>query len=131
MEITKRFATASRALQKLHEAVRKENLSEMERDGLIQRFEFCFEILWKCGKDYLKDVEGLDAASPKTVIRLLREVKLFTDEETVLALKMVDDRNLTTHTYDEELAVELSKRILGYEVLMQAWYRRMTEAKRF
>lgn len=126
MEITKRFATASRALQKLHEAVTKENLSEMERDGLIQRFEFCFEILWKCGKDYLKDVEGLEAASPKTVIRLLREVKLFTDEETVLALKMVDDRNLTAHTYDENLAIELTGRIFGYERFMQEWYRRMT-----
>lgn len=127
MEITKRFATASRALGKLHEAVMKENLSEMERDGLIQRFEFCFEIMWKCGKDYLKDVEGLDVASPKAVIRSLREVKMFTDEEAVLALKMVDDRNLTAHTYDENLAVELSKRISAYERFMQLWYQRMKE----
>lgn len=126
MEMTKRFATAARALQKLQEAVTKENLSEMERDGMIQRFEFCFEILWKCGKDYLKDVEGLEAASPKTVIRLLREVKMFTDEETVLALKMADDRNLTAHTYDENLAIELSARIRRYEQFMQDWYRRMT-----
>ena len=126
MEMTKRFATAARALQKLQEAVTKENLSEMERDGMIQRFEFCFEILWKCGKDYLKDVEGLEAASPKTVIRLLREIKMFTDEETVLALKMADDRNLTAHTYDENLAIELSARIRRYEQFMQDWYRRMT-----
>ena len=126
MEMTKRFATAARALQKLQEAVTKENLSEMERDGMIQRFEFCFEILWKCGKDYLKDVEGLEAASPKTVIRLLREVKMFTDEETVLALKMADDRNLTAHTCDENLAIELSARIRRYEQFMQDWYRRMT-----
>ena len=126
MEMTKRFTTAAQALQKLQEAVTKENLSEMERDGMIQRFEFCFEILWKCGKDYLKDVEGLEAASPKTVIRLLREVKMFTDEETVLALKMADDRNLTAHTYDENLAIELSARIRRYEQFMQDWYRRMT-----
>ena len=126
MEMTKRFTTAAQALQKLQEAVTKENLSEMERDGMIQRFEFCFEILWKCGKDYLKDVEGLEAASPKTVIRLLREIKMFTDEETVLALKMADDRNLTAHTYDENLAIELSARIRRYEQFMQEWYRRMT-----
>ena len=126
MEMTKRFTTAAQALQKLQEAVTKENLSEMERDGMIQRFEFCFEILWKCGKDYLKDVEGLEAASPKTVIRLLREIKMFTDEETVLALKMADDRNLTAHTYDENLAIELSARIRRYEQFMQEWSRRMT-----
>ena len=35
----------------------------MERDGFIQRFEFCFEIMWKCGKDYLQDVEGLDVVN--------------------------------------------------------------------
>ncbi len=127
MEITKRFATASRALVRLHEAVVKDDLSEMERDGLIQRFEFCFEIMWKCGKDYLRDAEGLDVASPKSVIRALREVKVFTDEETVLALEMVDSRNLTAHTYDEELAIKLAEQIPAYEQFMQMWYRRMTE----
>jgi len=57
MEMTERFVTAAHALSKLHEAVVKETLSEIERDGLIQRFEFCFEIMWKCGKDYLLEVE--------------------------------------------------------------------------
>jgi nucleotidyltransferase substrate binding protein (TIGR01987 family) len=127
MEMTKRFATASRALAKLHEAACKEELSEMERDGFIQRFEFCFEIMWKCGKDYLQDVEGLDVASPKSVIRALREVKLFTDEETAFALQMVNDRNLTAHTYDEELAVSLAERIPAYEEFMQKWFHRMTD----
>lgn len=127
MEITKRFATASRVLAKLHEAVTKEQLSEMERDGLIQRFAFCFEIMWKCGKNYLRDAEGLDVASPKAVIRALRDVKVFSDEETVLALKMVDARNLTAHTYDEELAIKLAEQIPEYEQFMQLWYQRMTE----
>ena len=92
MELTdsKRFQGAARALARLHEVVSKDNLSEIERDGLIQRFEFCFEIMWKCGKDYLYDREGLDAASPKKVIRSLREVGIFSDEETEQALKMVD-----------------------------------------
>lgn len=89
-------------MSKLHEAVVKETLSEIERDGLIQRFEFCFEIMWKCGKEYLREVEGLDAASPKAVIRMLRDVQIFSDEDTVFALEMVDARNLTAHTYDEK-----------------------------
>ena len=127
MEITKRFATASRVLAKLHEAVTKEQLSEMERDGLIQRFEFCFEIMWECGKVYLRDAEGLDVASPKAAIRALRDVKVFSDEETVLALKMVDARNLTAYTYDEELAIKLAGQIPEYEQFMQLWYQRMTE----
>ena len=46
MEMTKRMETAGRALEKLHEGVANGALTEMERDGLIQRFEFCFEIMW-------------------------------------------------------------------------------------
>ena len=127
MEMTERFKTAANALSKLHEAVIKETLSEIERDGLIQRFEFCFEIMWKCGKDYLRKVEGLDAASPKAVMRMLRDVRIFSDEDTVLALEMVDARNLTAHTYDEEMAKKLVAQIPAYEEFMQAWYKKMTE----
>ena len=123
----KRFQGAEKALGRLHEGTVKESLTEMERDGLIQRFEFAFEIMWKCGKDYLLDREGLEAASPKKVIRTLREVGLFSDEETETALKMADDRNLTAHTYDEEMAVALAERIIVYERLLAEWFRRMKE----
>ena len=123
----KRFRGAEQALERLHEGTVKERLTEMERDGLIQRFEFAFEIMWKCGKDYLLDREGLEAASPKKVIRTLREVGLFSDEEAEAALKMADDRNLTAHTYDEKLAVELAERIMDYEKLLAEWFRRMKE----
>lgn len=127
MEMRERFVTAARALSKLHEGVVKETLSEIERDGLVQRFEFCFEIMWKCGKDYLREVEGLEAASPKAVMRMLRDVQIFSDEETVFALEMVDARNLTAHTYDEEMAANLAAQIPAYEKFMQIWYKRMTE----
>jgi nucleotidyltransferase substrate binding protein (TIGR01987 family) len=121
----KRFQGAEKALTKLHEGVTKESLTEMERDGLIQRFEFAFEIMWMCGKDYLLDREGLEAASPKKVIRTLRQVGLFSDEEAELALKMADDRNLTVHTYDEKMAIALSERIIAYEKLLADWLDRM------
>ena len=123
----KRFNGAEKALGKLHEGVIKDSLTEMERDGLIQRFEFAFEIMWKCGKDYLLDREGLEAASPKKVIRLLREVGLFSDEEAEQALQMADDRNLTAHTYDEKMAVDLAKRIVEHEKLLSEWLGRMKE----
>ena len=123
----KRFQGAEKALKRLHEGTVKESLTEMERDGLIQRFEFAFEIMWKCGKDYLLDREGLEAASPKKVIRTLREVGLFSDEETETALKMADDRNLTAHTYDEKMAVALAERIVGYEKLLTEWFGRLKE----
>ena len=121
-----RLTQAGRALNKLREAVAHENPSEMERDALIKRFEFCVELLWKCGKDCLLIKEGRDAASPKRVIRELREVEVFDDAETALLLKMIDDRNLAAHTYSESMIEELAKRIKqDYEPLMMAWYLRM------
>lgn len=122
-----RFEMAERALNRLHEVTEKIFLTDIERDGMIQRFEFCFEILWKCGKDYLLNVEGLDAASPKKVIRLFREIGMFTDEETEKFLEMADDRNLTSHTYDEELAEKMLSNIREYEPLMFEWFNRMIE----
>lgn len=125
MEMTKRMEAAGRALERLREVTEKEALSDVERDALIQRFEFCFEILWKCGKDYLLAEEGLDAASPKKVIRFLREAGVLDDEETERALAMADDRNMTAHTYDEPLAKEMVARIRAHAPLMCAWYQRM------
>ena len=127
MDLTERMNAAARALERLRAITEKETLSDVERDALIQRFEFCFEILWKCGKDYLFAQEGLDAASPKKVIRLLREVGVLDAEETEQALLMADDRNMTARTYDEALAKEMASRIYGHEPLLRAWHQRMAK----
>ncbi|WP_278675201.1 HI0074 family nucleotidyltransferase substrate-binding subunit [Acidaminococcus fermentans] len=113
--------TAQRALAKLHELAVKSDLSDVERDALIQRFEFSFELLWKCAKEYLYVVEGIDAASPKKVIRCCRELGMLDDRQTLEALQMVDDRNLTTHTYDETFAKAVVERIRSYDPLLQFW----------
>ena len=122
-----RLETADRALERLHEVTSKQNISDIERDGMIQRFEFCFELMWKCGKDYLREVEGLDAASPKKVIRLFRETGYFTDSETENFLLMADDRNLTAHTYDADLAKKMESNIREYEILLRKWFEFMSQ----
>lgn len=123
--LKERLETAKKALNKLRELVIKDEINEIERDALIQRFEFTFEIMWKCGKDYLRVVEGLDIASPKGVIRHCREIGLFDEEQTEQALRMADDRNLTTHTYDEAFALEMAGRVVKYEGLLWYWYEKM------
>lgn len=120
-KIQERIKTAQRALAKLHELAVKSDLSDVERDALIQRFEFSFELLWKCAKEYLYVVEGIDAASPKKVIRCCRELGMLDDRQTLEALQMVDDRNLTTHTYDETFAKAVVERIRSYDPLLQFW----------
>ena len=120
-----KLAVAAKANLRLLEAVRLPDPSELERDAIIQRFEFTFEALWKAAQYYLFVVEGLDIASPKGVIRACREVGIFNEEESMLALKMADDRNLTVHTYNEVLAVAIYQRILKYQGLLVAWQERM------
>ncbi|MBP1969463.1 hypothetical protein J2Z83_001567 [Virgibacillus natechei] len=46
--------------------------------------------------------------SPKGVLRSFRAIGMLSEDETVLGLHMVNERNLTVHTYNEELAVEFS-----------------------
>lgn len=120
-KIQERLELAQKVLNKLHELASKTELSDVERDALIQRFEFSFEILWKCAKEYLYAEEGIDAASPKKVIRCCRELGLLDEDQTTQALQMADDRNLTTHTYDELFARAVVKRIRAYDHLLQNW----------
>ena len=107
--ITERYELAVRALAKFHELASRQNLTEIERDALIQRFEFTFELTWKCAK----------------VRRSCREVGVLSDEETEQALKMADDRNLTTHTYDESFIKSLLQRLPVYDTVLHHWLDRL------
>lgn len=95
--------------------------NSIERDASIQRFKFTFEAVWKAAKQWLYDVEGLDVGSPKSVIRTFREIGLFDEETTVLALQMVNDRNLTVHTYNEAFANEIYSKLTLYAPLLKNW----------
>ncbi len=117
---------AGRALTTLKE-ITEEPYSVIVRDAAIQRFEYSYEIFWKLLKEYLKEREGIICASPKSCFREAFKVKLFTDEETVKALEMTDDRNLTSHTYHEEIAMEIYQKIRGYYELMDKVHRLILE----
>ncbi|WP_220353024.1 HI0074 family nucleotidyltransferase substrate-binding subunit, partial [Halobacillus trueperi] len=113
------------ALASFEKLANLKNPNDVERDAAIQRFKFSFEASWKAAKQYLYDIEGLDAGSPKSVIRSCREVHLLEDEEAVLALEMVNDRNLTVHTYNEEVAIKIHKNLSRYNNLLHQWVERM------
>jgi len=108
---------ARRALATLKEVL-DEPFSLIVRDASIQRFEYTFEVTWKLIRQYLKDREGIVCNSPKSCFRETFKVDLVTEEETVKALQMTDDRNMTTHTYREEVADEIYGNLPGYYDLM-------------
>ncbi len=113
-----------RALTTLKE-ITEEPYSIIIRDASIQRFEYSFEIFWKLLKEYLRDREGIICASPKSCFREAFKVELLTEEETIKALEMTDDRNLTAHTYHEEVAMEIYQKIKGYYELMDSVYQKL------
>ena len=125
--LTKKISSAQRALNTLKELVGLENVSIISRDAAIQRFEYTFEAVWKVSKLYLMELEGLDIASPKGVIRACMLVGIFNREETSIALDMVDDRNMTSHTYNEGLSERLYKRLEGYARICDIWLTKIEE----
>jgi len=116
-----RLNLASRTRPRLAELSGRASVSEVERDAAIQRFEFSFEAAWKAAQHYLAEKEGIDAASPKAAIRSSLQVGLLSEADTRLALEMADDRNLTVHTYNEDLAKRIFADLDRYAGLLERW----------
>jgi nucleotidyltransferase substrate binding protein (TIGR01987 family) len=77
--------------------------NELEEVGLIQIFEFTFELAWKVLKDFLES-QGYDDKTPRDVIKRGFQLEYIKDGE--VWLDALDKRNLMTHTYDEVKAKE-------------------------
>jgi len=88
---------------RLAEAVAQKE-SQLIRDATIQRFEFTFEIIWKTLKHYLER-QGYECGGPRpTLKKAFAENLISSPEEADVWFRMLEDRNLTTHAYDEALA---------------------------
>jgi nucleotidyltransferase substrate binding protein (TIGR01987 family) len=122
-----RSETAIKALKTLEEIV-DEPYSTIVRDASIKRFEYSFDIFWKVIKDYLRVKEGIECASPKSCFREAFKVGIISEEETVKVLEMTDDRNLSTHMYDEEAIEEIYQQVRDYWKLMNDIYKRIIES---
>ena len=123
MDIQLKREQTERVLASLQELVpqyleNKENI--ILRDAMIQRFEYSTEAFWKYLKAFLSIEHNLSANSPREVIRMGLNAKLYGEEISKELLQMLDDRNLTSHTYVEELAETIAGRIPAYSKNMQA-----------
>ncbi len=101
-----RFANFDKALDLLREALEAKPLSaysRLEQEGIVQRFEYTFELAWKTLKDLLY-YEGYDEKTPRSVIRRAFETGWLTEEEATTWLDSLEKRNLLSHTYSEQLA---------------------------
>ncbi|MFN9776662.1 MAG: nucleotidyltransferase substrate binding protein [Candidatus Kapaibacterium sp.] len=79
----------------------KSLLSQLEKEGIIHRFEFTLELAWKTLKDYLEE-SGIVMATvtPRDVVKTAHAANIIAKSE--VWLQMIDHRNLLAHTYDVE-----------------------------
>jgi nucleotidyltransferase substrate binding protein (TIGR01987 family) len=121
--VTPKLASLRNAVGRLREALNTSE-TDVSRDAAIQRFEFCFELAWKVIQERARG-EGLDCQSPKGCFKLAFKSGWIVDETGWLA--MIEDRNRTTHTYDEQLARDVFGRLPGYPPLLDALLAKLRE----
>jgi nucleotidyltransferase substrate binding protein (TIGR01987 family) len=99
------------ANQRLQEGVSQyDRHDDLQRDGLLQRFEFTFELAWKVLRDVFASEGLIGLNSPKSVLREAYAAGLVEDQD--LWLLMLEDRNATTHLYEKDMAVAICDRII-------------------
>ena len=99
-----RFQNFQKAFFNLKSAVdlhQERTLSDLETQGLIQAFEFTFELSWKVLKDYLQFMQ-VEVKFPRDVIKQAFQYELLDDGD--VWMDMLEKRNLMVHTYDEKNA---------------------------
>lgn len=102
-ELALRLETLERALATLEEAL-AQPFSVIVRDATIQRFEYTFELAWKLFRKVAR-IEGLEVNSPRQAIRAAYDAGLLEDID--LWFELLEDRNRTSHTYDESTATQV------------------------
>ncbi len=106
-----RFEHFESALENLNDAVVTDELSELERAGLIQYFEMTFELAWKTMKDYLEH-QGLTAKTPRETIKEAFSANIITNGKHWL--EILSFRNVMTHVYDESKVIKAVARIKNF-----------------
>jgi|SRR5690242_3075930 len=117
-----RFEIFCRKLSQLETTLQKKDFSDLEKDGVIKRFEFTFELAWKTLQDKLNDEGYIDIKGPKPVIK-----QSFQDGTIANGQKWIEmftDRNSSSHSYDESAAQEIFDRI------QTNWFKLLTDLKK-
>jgi nucleotidyltransferase substrate binding protein (TIGR01987 family) len=109
-----RFQNFDRGFVLLREALERgpAALSMLEKEGVIRRFEYTFELAWKTLKDYLE--EGglvISSVTPRQVLKEAFAAKVLSDGE--VWFNMLDNRNLLSHTYDSSVFEQAVTAISG------------------
>ena len=110
-----RLNNFQKALARFNEGVaiaQSRELSDLEKQGVIQAFEYTYELSWNLMRDYLKWQGFSHLTGSRDVTREAFSSGLISDGETWM--RMLQDRNLTSHSYNEETANAILANIQSY-----------------
>jgi nucleotidyltransferase substrate binding protein (TIGR01987 family) len=108
-----RFNNFKKAFGQLSGAVElaaQRDLTDLEKQGLIQAFEFTHELAWNTLKDFLENRGAGNMYGSKDVTRAAFKSALIENGETWM--QMIESRNLSTHTYDEATAEKIISAVI-------------------
>lgn len=100
-----------KALKTLDEAMKNPPANLLERDGMIQRFEYCLEISWNSAKKVL-EYQEFKIDTPRNVFREMAKIGWINNPDQWI--QFLEARNKTSHLYHEEVAEELFKLVPAF-----------------
>lgn len=99
----------SKALTQLTKFIKKGDLNELEQQGLIQAFEYTYELAWNAVKDYFEAQGETEIHGSRDAFRLAFRRGLIEDGQ--VWMDMIKSRTLTAHTYNQDVAEEIAEDI--------------------
>lgn len=106
-----RFTNLENAFLFLKEGLLKEALDPYQEAGIIQSFEFTFELAWKTLKDFLES-QGSTVVFPRDVIKEAFATQIIKDGH--LWVEMLEKRNMLSHTYNRRKATDAVRLIKNH-----------------
>ena len=106
-------------LAEIRQMLPDERLIDGFQNGRAQKFEYTTELCWKAIKAFLKEKDGIDEAAPKKVIKAYYVGGYITEDDYLLLLDAIEDRNRLSHIYDAETFNLILARLPGYAALFE------------
>ncbi len=106
-----RFDNFNKALEQLTKFINEDSLNELEEQGLIQSFEYNYELAWNTIKDYFENQGETGILGSRDAFRLAFKRGLIDNGD--IWMKMIASRIQTTHTYDKKIAREVVESIIN------------------
>ena len=122
------YKKAYLSLLESHEALEQDSENSFIQDSLIQRYEYTLELEWNTMNGYLENEGFMDVTSPKKAVRKAFQERIIKDGSTWITA--LDDRNKTSHAYNENMAKEVIQAITEQHIpIFRDFYQTMKKVK--